>query len=138
VKLSPVPIVNPLSIEPSKFNLTIPLQLVPLYELKYPITIIFPSSWIFKSYTVPELNPVLANPEPMLKVVSIDPSEFNLIILLQLVPLYSIKVPPTNIFPSYCTLIRYTAALNPVPISNVLSIVAFEFNLTNLFRLVLK
>ena len=73
----------------------------------------------------------LVKPVPILKVLSIVPLVFNLIIRLLVTPLYDVKSPPTNILLSGCGTIVYTLLplVKPVPILNVLSIVPPVFNL---------
>jgi dynein heavy chain len=75
------------------------------------------------------LKTLLLNPVPITKLVSTDPSVFNLIILLLETPLYDVNAPPTIIFPSDCNDIALTIPSNPDPITKLLSTDPSEFNL---------
>ena len=61
----------------------------------------------------------MEKPVPILKVLSIVPLGFNLIIPLRVTPLYEIKPPPANILPSGCNAIvigkEYNPKFKPVP-----------------------
>ena len=122
-ELNPVPTTNDVSKEPSVFNLTILFIDVPLYDVKFPPTSIFPSDWIENDRTL-SLNPV-----PTTNDVSKEPSVFNLTILFIDVPLYDVNAPPTNIFPSDCNITSVIPELNPVPIVNDVSKLPSVFNL---------
>ena len=123
-------VINVLSIEPSVFNLIILFADEPLYVSKVPTTSILPSDWIFIPLTPP------SNPVPILNVLSIEPSVFNLTINLRARLLYDVNEPPTTNLPSDCCWIENGTLLNPVPILNVLSIVPLVFNLMILFLVV--
>ena len=126
MELKPVPTTNVESRDPSVFNLAILFDEIPLYDVKNPPTIIFPSDWIDDVLTI-ELNPV-----PILNDESYDPSVFNLTILFDDIPLYDVNCPPTIIFPSDWIEEVLTIELNPVPILNNKSISPKLFVLTNL------
>ncbi|MBT9146194.1 MAG: hypothetical protein DDT42_02076 [candidate division WS2 bacterium] len=69
-------------------------------------------------------------PLPILKLLSIVPSEFSRIILLKATLLYDVNCPPTNILPSPCNFTERVVALNSTPIlRKVVSIEASAFNL---------
>ena len=73
--LNPVPILNVESIEPSELSLTIEFFVTEEYVVNDPPTTIFPLDCKYVEFTVP------LNPPPILKLLSIEPSEFNLISL---------------------------------------------------------
>ena len=102
--LKPVPMLKVLSIVPPVFNLTNLSTVTPLYDVKLPPTNIFPSDCKCMVLTY-ENRVLLLKPVPMLKVLSIVPPVFNLIILLLSTPLYDVKSPPTNILPSGCNIV---------------------------------
>ena len=54
----------------------------------------------------------------MTKLSSIDPSVFNLIILLYDTPLYCLNAPPTSILPSDCITVDRVMSSNPLPTMN--------------------
>ena len=87
------------------------------------------------------LNTALVNPDPVLEenVVSLVPSEFNLIIRFTVTPLNTVKLPPIRSFPSGCSITAYIELVKlvvvpmPVPIfvKKVVSTVPSEFSLTS-------
>lgn len=85
---------NHVSIDPSVLRRAIYFDPIQLYVVKLPPTTILPSLWIFIDLTV-ELNQL-----PILKPVSIDPSEFRRIRYFTPVQLYTNMLQPTIIFPS--------------------------------------
>ncbi len=114
------------SIVPLVFNLTNLFTDTPEYVENSPPTTILSSDCIFISKSYPLLKPV-----PIVNVLSILPSVFNLIILFLDTPEYDVKVPAANIFESDCMLTSVIVArlLKPVPILNVLSTLPSLFNL---------
>jgi hypothetical protein len=102
---------------PSVLSLAILCELEPLYVLKLPPTMIFPSAWTARE------NTSLLNEDQMLKEVSNVPSVLSLAILVVVAPLYVPKLPPTTIFPSHWIVMVRTVGLNQLPILKEVSLV---------------
>ena len=101
--------------------------MTPLNTVKSPPIKIFPSDWTAIAATrVPLATPA---PDPILKPVSSVPSAFNLAMRFWVTLLYSVKKPPTNIFPSGCSAKAITVLSNNVPVANSVSSVPSAFNL---------
>jgi hypothetical protein len=103
-------LVNVVSFIPFEFNLIIPQDVIPEYVVKFPQHNILPSDCINESYTS------LLNPVPIENVLSLKPSEFNLIISFLLKPEYSEKFPVHIILSSDCNITLLTVPVKPVPI----------------------
>ena len=85
VPVKPVSTLKLLSLSPLLFNLTIPFTTTPWYWPKPPPTKILPLGWTVKETTSESVNwpgKTPLNPLPTLKLVSLSPLLFNLIILL--------------------------------------------------------
>jgi hypothetical protein len=115
------------SLDQSGYNLSILFTVVHSYEVNCHQTKILASDCIATAFTM------LLNPFQTLKVVSLDQSVFNLIILFIAIQLYVIKLPQTKVFPSDCIAIAFTVLLKPFQIVKVVSLDQSELSLTILF-----
>ena len=104
-----MPGLNVRSTEPSVFSRTIPARATPLNTLKFPVTMILPSS------CTPSDTTGWSGPVPGLKVPSSVPSAFTRAMRLRAVPLRFWNRPPSRIFPSTCNASASTPPSKPVP-----------------------
>ena len=119
-----MPTVKPVSRVPFAFNLAKLDCTFPSYKVKIPPTNIFPSVCSAIVVTEP------LKPEPVVKPVSRVPSAFNLVIRVWATPLYKLKSPTSNIFPSVCSAMARTELLKPVPVVKPASRMPSALNLT--------